>query len=187
MSVMPAMHKSGPAGLFGLCQVTDHLFLSNAAAAGDASQITQRKITCVISVSETKNRTSPPPDVEHIHLPIADSPLSPLSDYFDKVADKIQYNAERNGRTLVHCNAGVSRSATLCMVYLMKHQGFSLLEAHRLVKTCRPIARPNCGFWKQLIRYEIELRGSPSVQMVPSSIGEIPELYTEEARNMTPL
>ena len=40
---------------------------------------------------------------------------------------------------LVHCIAGVSRSATIVMAYLMKSQGMTLQQAHRLVKSKRPI------------------------------------------------
>ncbi|XP_041793658.1 dual specificity protein phosphatase 18 [Chelmon rostratus] len=181
------MHRSGLAGLSGLCRVTDHLYLSNGRAANDSSQLTRCQITCIVNVSETKRRCPPPPEVEYIHIPVPDTPGSPLSDHFDEVADKIQLAAERGGRTLVHCNAGVSRSATLCMAYLMKHCGVTLLEAHRWVRTCRPVVRPNDGFWKQLVRYEMELRGCNSVRMVPSSMGEIPDIYEEEARNMMPL
>lgn len=172
--------------LSGLCRVTDSLYLSNARAANNSSQVTANGITCIINVSETRN-SCPPPGVEYVHIPVSDSPLSPLKDHFDEVADKIRTGAERGGRTLVHCNAGVSRSATLCMAYLMKHCGADLLEAHGCVKTSRPIVRPNSGFWKQLIQYETELRGCSSVRMVPSPIGEIPDIYEEEARNMTPL
>ncbi|XP_045890339.1 dual specificity protein phosphatase 18 [Micropterus dolomieu] len=179
------MHQSGPAGLSGLCRVTEHLYLSNGRAANDSSQVTRCEITCIVNVTETKG--SPHPGVEYTHIPVSDSPMSPLCDHFDEVADKIQITAECGGRTLVHCNAGVSRSAALCMAYLMKHRGVTLLEAHRWVKTCRPIVRPNDGFWKQLIRYEMELRGHNSVLMVSSSMGEIPDIYEEEARNMMPL
>lgn len=182
------MQKSTPAGLSGLCRVTDHLYLSNGRAAGDASQVTRNKITCIINVSETKRSSPAPPGVEeYIHIPVSDSPVSPLCDHFDTVADKIQLIAQLGGRTLVHCNAGVSRSAALCMAYLVKHHGITLLEAHRWVKTCRPMVRPNNGFWKQLIQYERERRGCTSVQMVFSSMGDIPDIYEEEARNMTPL
>nr|XP_046242900.1 dual specificity protein phosphatase 18 [Scatophagus argus] len=187
------MHQSGPAGLSGLsglsglCRLTDHLYLSNGRAANDSSQVSRCKITCIVNATETKSSRPPPPEVEYIHIPIADSPVSPLSDHFDKVADKIQLVARLGGRTLVHCNAGVSRSAALCMAYLMKHHGVTLLEAHRWVKTRRSLVRPNEGFWKQLIRYEMELRGCNSVRMVSSSMGEIPDIYEEEARNMMPL
>ncbi|XP_071338590.1 dual specificity protein phosphatase 18 [Trachinotus anak] len=181
------MHRPGPAGLSGLCKVTDHLYLSNARAASDSAQVSQYEITCVISVTESRSRCPPPPGVEYIHIPLSDSPVSPLGDHFDEVADKIEHTGDRGGRTLVHCNAGVSRSAALCMAYLMKHRGVTLLEAHRWMRTCRPMVRPNNGFWKQLIRYEMELRGCNSVRMTSSSIGEIPDIYEEEAKDMMPL
>ncbi|XP_070820986.1 dual specificity protein phosphatase 18-like [Chaetodon trifascialis] len=181
------MHRSGSAGLSGLCRVTDHLYLSNSRAANDPSEVTRCRITCIVNVSETKRSCPLPPEVEYIHIPVSDTPASPLSDHFEEVADKIRLTAERGGRTLLHCNAGVSRSAALCMAYLMRHRGVTLLEAHRWVRTCRPMARPNDGFWKQLVRYEMELRGCNSVRMVSSSMGEIPDIYEEEARNMMPL
>ncbi|XP_059193264.1 dual specificity protein phosphatase 18 [Centropristis striata] len=181
------MHQSGLAGLSGLCRVTDHLYLSNGKAATDSSQVTRCKITCIINVTETKRIRPLPPGVEYIHIPLPDSAVSPLSEHFDSVADKIQLTAEQGGRTLVHCIAGVSRSASLCIAYLMKHRGVNLLEAHRWVRTCRPVVRPNNGFWKQLIHYEMELRGCTSVRMVTSSMGELPDIYEQEARNMMPL
>lgn len=181
------MQQSGPVGFSGLCRVTDHLYLSNGKAAEDSSQVTRCKISCIVNVTESKSSCPPPPEVEYIHIPISDSPVAALSRHFDEVADKIQLTAAHGGRTLVHCNAGVSRSTALCMAYLMKHHGVTLLEAHRWVKTCRPLARPNEGFWKQLIRYEMELRGCNTVRMVSSSMGEIPNIYEEAARNMMPL
>lgn len=181
------MHQSGPAGLSGLCRVTDHLYLSNARAAADCSQLTRCRITCVVSATETESSWPPAPGVERVHVPVSDTPASPLGDHFDEVADEIQRTAERGGRTLVHCNAGVSRSAALCAAYLMKHRGLSLREAHSWLRTCRPVVRPNGGFWKQLVRYEMELRGCNSVHMVSSSMGEIPDIYEQEARSMVPL
>ncbi|KAM6944131.1 dual specificity protein phosphatase 18 [Anarrhichthys ocellatus] len=181
------MHQSGLAGLSGLCRVTDHLYLSNGKAAKDSSQVTQCKISCIVNVTESRSRCPLHPGVEYVHIPVSDHPVSPLSEHFDEVADKIQLTAERGGRTLVHCNAGVSRSSSLCMAYLMKHRDVPLLEAHRWVRTCRPVVRPNNGFWKQLIRYEMELRGCTSVRMVSSSMGELPDIYQQEATNMMPL
>ncbi|XP_026199272.1 dual specificity protein phosphatase family protein [Anabas testudineus] len=181
------MRQSGAAGLCGLSRVTDHLFLSSSRAANDPDQVSRWDITCIFNVTETRSRCPPPPGVEYIHLPVCDSPVSPLGDHFDRVADKVQLVAEGGGRTLVHCRAGVSRSAALCLAYLLKHRGVSLLEAHGWLKTCRPIVRPNNGFWEQLIRYEVELRGCSSVRMVSTVMGQIPDIYEEEARNMVPL
>ncbi|XP_029915059.1 dual specificity protein phosphatase 18 [Myripristis murdjan] len=181
------MHQPGPATLSGLCQITDQLYLSNSKAANDGSLVSRFNITCIINVSETRSSSTLAPGLEYIHIPIPDSPRSPVSDHFDEVADKIALTGEQDGRTLLHCNAGVSRSATLCIAYLMKHRGMTLLEAYRWVRSCRPMVRPNVGFWRQLIRYEGELRGCSTVRMVCSSMGEIPDIYEEEARNMLPL
>ncbi|XP_029366348.1 dual specificity protein phosphatase 18-like [Echeneis naucrates] len=181
------MHRPGPAGFSGLCRVTDHLYLSNARAANDPAQVARHDITCVINVSESSGRLPAPPGVEYVHIPVPDCPSFPLGDHFEEVAGKVERTAGRGGRTLVHCNAGVSRSAALCMAYLVRHRDMTLLEAHRWLKICRPLVRPNNGFWKQLIRYEMEVRGENSVRMTPSSMGDIPDLYEEEARNMTPV
>ena len=90
---------------------------------------------------------------------IDDTPYAQLSLYFDVVADKIRSVRERGGRTLVHCMAGVSRSASLCIVYLMKYDRQTLLQAYHYVKAARPIIRPNVGFFRQMVEYERKLRG----------------------------
>lgn len=59
----------------------------------------------------------------------------------------------------MHCVAGVSRSASLCMIYLVKYERMTLRQAYHYVKSARPIIRPNIGFWKQMIDYERKLRG----------------------------
>lgn len=56
--------------------------------------------------------------------------------------------------------AGVSRSASLCIVYLIKYERMSLRQAYHYVKSARPIIRPNVGFWKQMVDYERKLRGT---------------------------
>ncbi|XP_043272241.1 dual specificity protein phosphatase 19-like [Venturia canescens] len=51
---------------------------------------------------------------------------------------------------LVHCNAGVSRSATIVIAYLMATENFKYEEAYERVKSLRTCIRPNDGFVKQL-------------------------------------
>lgn len=86
------------------------------------------------------------------------------------------------GRTLVYCVAGVSRSASICIAYFMKHHQLSLLEAYNYVKLKRPRIKPNCGFFKQLIEYEKQLYGCNTVHMVFNEFVqmEIPDVYDSE-------
>lgn len=64
---------------------------------------------------------------------------------------------------LVHCVAGVSRSASVVIAYLVKYRGFSLLDAATRVKAARPVAYPNYGFFLALLDIEKAVRGECSV------------------------
>ncbi len=54
------------------------------------------------------------------------------------------------GPCLVHCAAGISRSASIVIGYLMYAQDLTAVEARARVKEARPCIRPNHGFWEQL-------------------------------------
>uniref|UniRef100_A0A1I7X3R8 protein-tyrosine-phosphatase n=1 Tax=Heterorhabditis bacteriophora TaxID=37862 RepID=A0A1I7X3R8_HETBA len=60
-------------------------------------------------------------------------------------------------KILVHCNAGISRSSTFVISYLMKYQQRTLDEALGMVKAVRPVIRPNDGFMHQLKMFENKL------------------------------
>ncbi|XP_040276151.1 dual specificity protein phosphatase 18 [Bufo bufo] len=169
----------------GLSQVTDSLFLSSAAAAGKAALLRSHHITCVINLS-LECTACVIPDVVYLHFPVADLPHTPLYDYFEAISHKIHEVEAAGGRTLVHCAAGVSRSPTLCLAYLMKYHGLNLLAAHVHLKRLRPIIRPNIGFWRQLIAYELHLFGKNTVRIIESPIGPIPDIYEAETKNMVP-
>ncbi|KAG9487840.1 dual specificity protein phosphatase 18 [Eleutherodactylus coqui] len=155
-----------------LSQVTDGLFVSNAAAAMMPVLLRSRHITRVINVSLGHN-TRVIPDVEYLHFPVADLPETPLYDYFETISQKIDEVEAGGGRTLIHCAAGVSRAPTLCLAYLMRYHGLTLLAAHAHLRKQRPIINPNIGFWKQLIAYELYLFGKNTVSIIDSCIGPI--------------
>lgn len=59
---------------------------------------------------------------------------------------------------LVHCYAGVSRSATTVIAYLMVEKGAGFIDAANFVRKRRPIIFPNTGFQKQLAELEKYLK-----------------------------
>jgi protein-tyrosine phosphatase len=61
---------------------------------------------------------------------------------------------------MVHCLAGVSRSVSLVLAYLIKHRGMTYRDAYDLIKGRRRIIHPNDGFIEQLKRFERELPAS---------------------------
>jgi len=62
----------------------------------------------------------------------------------------------------VHCHAGVSRSATLCLAYLMTCYHISLNAAFRYVKNRRSVISPNFNFMGQLLKLESTVGASNS-------------------------
>ena len=56
--------------------------------------------------------------------------------------------------TLSSSVAGVSRSVTLVVAYLMTVTGLGWVDCLAAVRAVRPCARPNLGFLRQLEEYE---------------------------------
>ena len=54
-------------------------------------------------------------------------------------------------------NAGVSRSATVLLGYLMSTRRSTLEESMKILKEARPCVKPNEGFLYQLQDYQQEL------------------------------
>jgi len=61
------------------------------------------------------------------------------------------------GAVLIHCYAGVSRSATVVISYLMKYHGMTCDVAKSYLKSKRRCICPNEGFMRQLYEYEQHL------------------------------
>ncbi|KAK2822869.1 hypothetical protein Q5P01_022934 [Channa striata] len=139
-----------------LCKVTNALFISNARSACSDELIRQEAVTLCINVS--KQQPFPSSSVRKLQIPVYDDPNEDLYSHFDRCADAIQREANRGGCSVVYCKNGRSRSATVCIAYLMKHRRMTLTDALQKVKTARHVIDPNPGFMSQLQRYEQELK-----------------------------
>lgn len=165
-----------------IAKISDSLYLSSAAAV-KGEKVRSLGITHIINVTmDIPNLKLP--NVECIQIHVDDLPTAQLGVYFDRCADKINQVARLRGKTLVHCVAGVSRSASICLAYLMKYENMTLDQAYKHCKRIRPVVHPNIGFWRQLIDFERRLFGRNTVKMVSSSIGLIPDVYKKETENM---
>ena len=83
-----------------------------------------------------------------------DEPGARLSVHFKDTGAFIHEAIQGGGVVLVHCFAGVSRSSSVVIAYLMHYHGMSYMQAFSHVKTRRSWICPNYGFVNQLKRYE---------------------------------
>ncbi|XP_077368200.1 dual specificity phosphatase 28 [Festucalex cinctus] len=142
-----------------LCEVTGSLAISNARSACSPELLQRGGVTLCINV--TRRQPFPDPSAAAVavtRIAVSDRPDDDLYRHFDACADAIHAEAQNAGRSLVYCKNGRSRSAAVCVAYLMKHQRVALADALKKVKSARPVIAPNPGFLAQLQRYEDELR-----------------------------
>jgi len=86
------------------------------------------------------------PNRPHMRIYIRDDKDEPINFYFDDAADFIHRYRAQGKNVLVHCMAGMSRSATLVLYYMMKYLGYNYRSAMTKAKEARPIIHPNSGF-----------------------------------------
>ncbi|NXC06662.1 DUS28 phosphatase, partial [Orthonyx spaldingii] len=140
-----------------LCKVTASLLLGTARAACDEELLAREGVTFCVNV--TRQQPFPCPQrVRGIRVPVFDDPAEDLYRYFEPCGAAIEEAVRGGGKCLVYCKNGRSRSAAICTAYLMRHRQLPLKDAFEAVKTARPVAEPNAGFWSQLQRYEEDLQ-----------------------------
>lgn len=134
------------------------LYLGNYDAASDISLLRKYKIAAVLTVAAgTGLRYHPDSISSHDVIPAMDVDYYDMTKHFDRCFDFIDKNRKTTS-VLVHCWAGVSRSATIVITYLMKKYDFSFDEAHSFVKKKRKQIYPNPGFVRQMRSFDAQLR-----------------------------
>ena len=105
---------------------------------------------------------------------IHDSTEEAIEDIFEATGAILEDAVAREEASLVHCAAGISRSATVVLAYLLMKKGMRLAEAYDLVKERRPRIGPNIGFMGKLVELERSLfDGETTLDL---------ETYTENGR-----
>lgn len=98
-------------------------------------------------------------------ISVADVPQTALYQYFQYSCNWIQYQLRSGNPVLVHCMAGISRSATLIIAYLMWAYGWTFEQARQYVRQRRMIINPNRGFVMQLLYWEKALQEQRKLRM----------------------
>lgn len=91
--------------------------------------------------------------------------------FFSCVFFLIEEARRKKCGVLVHCLAGISRSVTITVAYLMYSLSLSLNDAYDHVKRCKPNISPNFNFMGQLLDYERTLRLQRDLAPPPGDCG----------------
>ncbi|XP_021547832.1 dual specificity protein phosphatase 8 [Neomonachus schauinslandi] len=147
-----------PVPSVGLTRILPHLYLGSQKDVLNKDLMTQNGISYVLNASNS----CPKPDFicesRFMRIPINDNYCEKLLPWLDKSIEFIDKAKLSSCQVIVHCLAGISRSATIAIAYIMKTMGMSSDDAYRFVKDRRPSISPNFNFLGQLLEYERSLK-----------------------------
>lgn len=142
--------------------ITRHIMIGGRDDVSDLNALKEMGVSHILNLTNVVPNhfpdsfvyySLPLTDAEHVNI----SQEAPSSSSFIRRAEKL------NGRVMVHCVAGVSRSVTLVIMHLMAVHGLRLKHAYEFVESIRSFIAPNDGFKLQLALMEVQLFHQSSI------------------------
>jgi protein-tyrosine phosphatase len=137
-------------------QIIDHLYLGSVGAAYNLDSLKSLKISHILTVCE-ELPPKYPSEFNYKIISVTDEPSTRLENYFKEATDFIKSAVTQGSNILVHCFAGVSRSSSIVIAYLIRFHGMDVEEAMAFVKKKRPWVCPNHGFYAQLKKFHRQM------------------------------
>lgn len=139
------------ANTHGISKITPNIYLTDNINSRDYVKLQRMGVQQILTVGIDLEPHAT--DIFRTYkVDVSDVENENIGMYFNATNDFIN-----KGITLVHCRAGISRSASIVIAYLMKIRKWSLNRAMSYVKSRRRIIKPNPGFLLQLKSYESTL------------------------------
>jgi protein-tyrosine phosphatase len=135
-------------------EIIPNLYLGSMEAESvDYKKLQQRNITHVLTSGFGLQRHHET-NLKYHKIGAVDVSFYNIVNDLPKCIEFIESALESDGAILVHCAAGVSRSASIVIGYLMQKNQWKFSEALNEVRKKRKIVNPNYGFRNQLEMFE---------------------------------
>jgi len=139
-----------------LSKIDDQLYLTGEGGAQDLARLREVGVGQIVNVADAVCHEYHPGKFTYLSIDLQDNgakeDLRPL---FLKTIDFIEKH-----RTVLHCQQGISRSATIVIAYIMWKNNLTFRQALDYVMKRRPVVSPNGGFMGQLLLWEVVLQNS---------------------------
>ena len=157
-------------------EITRTLYLGARPSRERVQELREVGVTHVVSCLMEDERSQMAfleEDFHHLFLGVHDGMHQDIGGAFSQFFEfaEAATASDPMAKLFVHCEVGVSRSATLAIALLMKAEGMRFFDAFCRVRAKRFQVLPNIGFASQLQRLEHELQPR-SVTSVPSSLAQ---------------
>ena len=130
-------------------QITEKVYLGSLKAAENYEYLINNKIYNILSL------TSDTPKILSTKL---NQKIIDINDFSNENIIQYFYECiqfiENSNKVFVHCNKGISRSATIVIAYIMWKNHYNYIDSFFYVKNKRNFISPNEGFIQQLKIFE---------------------------------
>jgi protein-tyrosine phosphatase len=139
-------------------EIIPNLWIGNYKSALNKDFLTKNNIKLIINCSKTLEFTDLQ-NIIKIRLSVNDDRKN-ISDHnmiklFPTVYNTIDNNLSNNNGILIHCKAGMQRSATITALYLMKKNNIHFSQVKKIIRKKRNIVfRPFTNFIKTITFFE---------------------------------
>ena len=141
-----------------MSMISEGLYIGSFADAKSKKFLTANKITHILSAA-WELKPAFPDSYTYKQVKMSDKVDFDLTSHLEEAVSFIDSTINGRGRVLVHCYAGISRSVSCVIGYLVKHRSMCVADALMLIKAGRPQAMPNKGFIIKLEAYSVACRG----------------------------
>ncbi|XP_063621124.1 dual specificity protein phosphatase Mpk3-like isoform X1 [Cydia splendana] len=140
-------------------EILPNLYLGNSTNSEDCDALARHNIKYVLNVTPDLPNAfeAAGGDISYLKIPIADHWSQNLAVHFPQAIRFIEEAMSARCGVLVHCVAGVSRSVTVTLAYLMQRHRLCLRDAFELVRARKTDIAPNFHFMRQLHAFERDL------------------------------
>lgn len=146
-----------PISNHGPTRILPFLYLGSQQDALSKDTLKDHNIQYELNITTSCPKPEFIPESHFLRIAVNDNYNENLLPYFPKAFSFLDNVRESGGCAIIHCLAGISRSATVCISYVMRHLCLSSDDAYRYVKSKRATISPNFNFLGQLLEYEKQL------------------------------
>lgn len=159
-------------------EILPHLYLSCRKAASNRKCLENNNISRILNVTSEESEYQHLDGFSYFQIAVEDSHEVNMLQHLPLAFSFIEEARLAQEKVLVHCHAGMSRSVTVVIAYLMKYYEHTLNSAYDFVRQKKSNISPNFSFLEQLLQFECSLRPSPADSGIDSNTSSPCSLMT---------
>jgi hypothetical protein len=140
--------------------IPSFLYLGSDCIAKDKNKLLENGITHIINSAGDYSPNYHDGNFKYLTFHLKDHPQENIECIFYQAINFIEEAKNENGKVYIHCVQGISRSATICIAYIILKNGLDYNEAFEYMNQRREVINPNIGFIAQLMLFRKKLYGT---------------------------